>query len=120
MAPVTWSQMAREYEVQSDLPAMRWQGAVKERLPDMQRATGGFPYRSGGRADSGRGAERFAPACGRQGQRRDHGAAPGDLYITTHVEPHPLFNREGDNIHMMVPVTIAEAGLGAKIEVPTI
>jgi len=48
------------------------------------------------------------------------GAPAGDLYITTHVEPHPLFEREGDNIHMKMPVTIAEAGLGAKIEVPTI
>jgi len=48
------------------------------------------------------------------------GAPPGDLYITTHVEDHPLFRREGDNIHLTVPVTITEAGLGAKIEVPTI
>ncbi len=48
------------------------------------------------------------------------GAPPGDLYITTHVEEHPLFRREGDNIQLTVPVTIAEAGLGAKIEVPTI
>jgi molecular chaperone DnaJ len=48
------------------------------------------------------------------------GAPAGDLYITTHVEPHPLFHREGDNILLKVPVTITEAGLGAKIEVPTI
>ena len=48
------------------------------------------------------------------------GAAPGDLYITTNVEPHPVFRREGDNIHMEVPITIWEAGLGTKIEVPTI
>lgn len=48
------------------------------------------------------------------------GAPPGDLYITTHVEQHPLFHRDGDNIHLKVPVTVSEAGLGAKIEVPTI
>ncbi len=48
------------------------------------------------------------------------GAPPGDLYITTHVEDHPLFRREGDNILLKVPITVAEAGLGAKIEVPTI
>jgi molecular chaperone DnaJ len=47
------------------------------------------------------------------------GAMPGDLYITTHVEQHPLFQREGDDIHLKVPVTVTEAGLGAKIEVPT-
>ena len=48
------------------------------------------------------------------------GAPPGDLYITTHVEDHPLFRRDGDNIHLSIPVTVPEAGLGAKIEVPTI
>jgi molecular chaperone DnaJ len=48
------------------------------------------------------------------------GAPAGDLYITTNVEDHPLFRREGDNIELKVPITVAEAGLGAKIEVPTI
>jgi len=48
------------------------------------------------------------------------GAPAGDLYITTNVEEHPLFRREGDNIQLKVPITVAEAGLGAKIEVPTI
>jgi molecular chaperone DnaJ len=48
------------------------------------------------------------------------GAPPGDLYITVRVEPHPFFRREGDDIHIQVPVTVSEAGLGAKIEVPTI
>jgi molecular chaperone DnaJ len=48
------------------------------------------------------------------------GAPAGDLYITTRVTPHPLFNREGDNILVKVPVSVTEAGLGAKIEVPTI
>jgi molecular chaperone DnaJ len=45
---------------------------------------------------------------------------PGDLYITVRVEPHPFFRREGDDIHINVPVSVTEAGLGAKIEVPTI
>lgn len=44
----------------------------------------------------------------------------GDLYVIIHIQPHPLFQREGDDIHIKVPVTIAEAALGAKIEVPTI
>ena len=48
------------------------------------------------------------------------GAPPGDLYITVRVEPHSFFRREGDDIHIQVPVTVSEAGLGAKIEVPTI
>jgi molecular chaperone DnaJ len=48
------------------------------------------------------------------------GGGSGDLYITVRVEPHPFFQREGDDIHIQVPITITEAGLGAKIEVPTI
>ncbi len=48
------------------------------------------------------------------------GAPPGDLYISVRVEPHPFFQREGDDIQIRVPVTVTEAGLGAKIEVPTI
>jgi molecular chaperone DnaJ len=48
------------------------------------------------------------------------GGPAGDLYITTRVEEHPFFHRNGDNIEIQVPVTVTEAGLGAKIEVPTI
>ena len=48
------------------------------------------------------------------------GAPPGDLYITVRVEPHAFFRRDGDDIEITIPVRIDEAGLGAKIEVPTI
>ena len=48
------------------------------------------------------------------------GAPPGDLYITTRVEEHAFFHRDGDNIEIQVPVAVWEAALGAKIEVPTI
>ena len=48
------------------------------------------------------------------------GAPPGDLYITTNVDPHPFFRREGDDIEIKVPISVWEAALGAKIEVPTI
>jgi molecular chaperone DnaJ len=48
------------------------------------------------------------------------GAPPGDLYITTKVEEHPFFHRESDNIEIKVPISVWEAALGAKIEVPTI
>jgi molecular chaperone DnaJ len=48
------------------------------------------------------------------------GAPPGDLYIIVRTGEHPVFRREGDNIHITVPVTPTEAALGAKIEVPTI
>jgi molecular chaperone DnaJ len=48
------------------------------------------------------------------------GAPAGDLYITVRVEEHSFFRREGDNIEIRVPISVTEAGLGAKIEVPTI
>jgi molecular chaperone DnaJ len=48
------------------------------------------------------------------------GAPPGDLYIITDVQPHPYFERRGDDLYTVVPITISEASLGAKIEVPTV
>ncbi len=55
-----------------------------------------------------------------KGNAGSKGAPSGDLYITTRVEEHPYFHREGDDIQIRVPVAVWEAGLGAKIEVPTI
>jgi molecular chaperone DnaJ len=49
-----------------------------------------------------------------------HGGENGDLYITAHVRPHPLFERDGDDLRLTVPIAIHEAALGAKIEVPSI
>jgi molecular chaperone DnaJ len=48
------------------------------------------------------------------------GAPPGDLYLRVEVRPHPFFERRGNDIYTRVPVTVSEATLGAKIEVPTI
>ncbi|HXX20663.1 MAG TPA: J domain-containing protein [Candidatus Acidoferrum sp.] len=48
------------------------------------------------------------------------GAPPGDLFIITNVQPHPFFERRGDDLYTVVPVTVSEASLGAKVEVPTI
>ena len=63
------------------------------------------------------GARLRVPGKGNSGTE---GAPAGDLYITVRVAPHPFFQRDGDNILIQVPVTVAEASLGAKIEVPTI
>lgn len=48
-----------------------------------------------------------------------NGGPPGDLYIITKVRPHSFFERRGDNLYCEVPVTVTEAALGAKIDVPT-
>jgi molecular chaperone DnaJ len=55
-----------------------------------------------------------------KGNAGGSGGPAGDLYIVTEVEPHPIFERKGDNIYVKVPVTVAEAALGAKVEVPTL
>jgi len=55
-----------------------------------------------------------------KGNAGTFGAPAGDLYITVRVDPHPFFRRDGDDIEITVPVRIDEAGLGTKIEVPTI
>lgn len=47
------------------------------------------------------------------------GGSPGDLYITVHVAPHATLRREGDDLHLMVPIAIHEAALGARVEIPT-
>lgn len=55
-----------------------------------------------------------------KGEPGQNGGPPGDLYIVTRVRPHPVLERKGDNLHVEVPITITEAALGARIEVPTI
>ncbi len=47
------------------------------------------------------------------------GGEPGDLLLTVRVQEHPSFWRDGDDLHMRVPVSIAEAWRGAKVKVPT-
>jgi DnaJ-class molecular chaperone len=47
------------------------------------------------------------------------GGTPGDILIAVHVAPHPWFSRRGDDLEVRLPVTLAEAALGAKVDVPT-
>lgn len=54
-----------------------------------------------------------------QGAESPTGGPPGDLLITIHVESHPHFTRHGLDLTVRVPVTLAEAALGAKIDIPT-
>jgi molecular chaperone DnaJ len=49
-----------------------------------------------------------------------NGGPPGDLFVIVRTGTNPVFTRVGDDIHLTVPVTIAEASLGAKVDVPTI
>jgi curved DNA-binding protein len=55
-----------------------------------------------------------------QGAPSPSGGPRGDLVLTLHVTPHRFFRREGDDLHLDLPVTVAEAYRGAKVRVPTI
>ncbi|MGE0044013.1 MAG: molecular chaperone DnaJ [Vicinamibacterales bacterium] len=67
----------------------------------------------GGVAD---GARVRVPQKGHAGVR---GGPPGDLYIDVEVREHPLFRRDGDDLHLSVPIAIHEAALGARVDIPT-
>jgi molecular chaperone DnaJ len=56
----------------------------------------------------------------RKGGGARKGGTPGDLYLIITVRPHEFFRREGNDIVCTVPITVTEAALGTKIEVPTI
>jgi molecular chaperone DnaJ len=53
-----------------------------------------------------------------EGEAGLRGGGSGDLYIVLHVRPHPLFEREGPDLICELPVSIAQAALGAEVEVP--
>ncbi len=55
-----------------------------------------------------------------KGNAGRNGGAVGDLFITIEVDSHPFFRRQGKNIYVKVPITVPEATLGAKVEVPTL
>jgi molecular chaperone DnaJ len=64
----------------------------------------------------GDGSQVRLPGSGNAGRR---GGAPGDFVLTVEVEPHPVFRREGDDLHAVVSVGMIEAALGGHVEVAT-
>ena len=80
-----------------------------------------------GRAPSTRTVQARIPAGVRNGQKirlrgkgvpGENGGEAGDLLVSVTVTPHPVFDRDGDNLTVLVPVTFSEATLGADIRVP--
>ncbi len=55
-----------------------------------------------------------------EGEEGSYGGPPGDLYVFIHVEPHELFQREGDDILCRISIPMTVAALGGQIEVPTL
>ena len=94
-------------QIQNECPNCHGQGLINVTEPLEVRikpgTRGGQRIRIAGKGNAGRG-----------------GGPPGDLFIIIRIEEHPVFRREADDIHVTVPISISEAALGAKIEVPTI
>lgn len=55
-----------------------------------------------------------------QGHPGIHGGPNGDMLVTVKVSPHPYFKRDGDHVVLELPISLSEAALGAKIDIPTL
>ena len=55
-----------------------------------------------------------------EGEAGVAGGPPGDLYVVIHTQRHPLFERDGTDLHIEVPIPFVHAALGARVEVPTL
>ncbi len=55
-----------------------------------------------------------------EGEAGEQGGPPGDLYVQVKLKPHPLFRREGDDLHREMPVSFVTAALGGEVEIPTL
>src|SRR5208337_5018266 len=55
-----------------------------------------------------------------EGEAGGQGAAPGDLYVHVAIRPHPIFERDGANLALRMPIRMSQAALGAEVEVPVI
>ena len=55
-----------------------------------------------------------------EGEAGERGGGPGDLYVVIHVEPHELFDRDGDDLLLSLPISFTMAALGGEVEVPTL
>ncbi|KKW68511.1 molecular chaperone DnaJ [Lampropedia cohaerens] len=54
------------------------------------------------------------------GEPGTNGGPPGDLYIEIRIKPHDIFERDGDDLHCTVPISMTQAALGGEVEVPTL
>jgi molecular chaperone DnaJ len=55
-----------------------------------------------------------------EGEGGPGGGTPGDLYVVLHVRPHAFFTRHGNELHCALPLTFAQAALGAEVDVPVL
>ena len=54
------------------------------------------------------------------GESGTHGGPAGDLYVVLHVKEHPFFEREGNDLHCVMPISFTQAALGVELKFPTL
>jgi len=91
--------------------------AVRGTMVELRAQTGGEPIKV--RIPQGADEGSRVRIAG-QGAPSPNGGTAGDLLLDIHVEPHKFFRREGDDLHLDVPITIVEAIRGGKVKVPTV
>ena len=110
----------RAHEVQYYLPALQRDGAHLERLPHLPGRRHGDAHGDGGVSHQAGTRDGQRIRLQGKGNAGINGGPAGDLFLIVRTGTHPVFTRQGDDIQITVPVTVAEASLGAKVEVPTI
>jgi DnaJ-class molecular chaperone len=110
------SRRGEDFEVEIEIP---FQIAVDGGSHDLHLDRDGKPERLTVKIPPGVDTGSVVRLAG-QGQSGGNGGPAGDLLVRIRVAPHPYFRREGNNLLVDLPVTITEAALGAKVEVPTL
>jgi DnaJ-class molecular chaperone len=105
-----------DVEVEIEIP---FQTAVEGGQYDLKLEREGKPERLSIKIPAGVDTGSMVRLAG-QGQPGVNGGPVGNLLVRIRVAPHPWFRREGNNLLLDLPVTITEAALGAKVEVPTL
>ena len=109
------------FRVQTDCPACHGQGRVIRSKCGSCRGSGRIAKTSQQEVRIPAGIDNGMQLCIRgEGEAGSNGGLRGDLYIVMHVREHPLFERDGQDLHCRVPITFAQAALGAEIEIPLI
>jgi molecular chaperone DnaJ len=107
--------------IQTTCPACRGKGSMVQDPCPKCRGGGRVPVMRKIDVNIPPGVDTGMRLCLRgEGEAGDNGAPRGDLYCVVHVREHPLFHREGLDLVCRVPITFAQATLGAEIEVPTL
>jgi DnaJ-class molecular chaperone len=110
-------------------PFARRRGRSRRAAPQDAEAEATIPFLTaavGGKVNlsiDGREVELKVPAGVEEGKRLrlgGQGPSGGDLFLKLHIEPHPYFRREGNNVILEAPLSLPEAVLGTRIDVPTL